>query len=364
MSCAPRIAACFDTEDRIEGVADFDGGHIHDSYLVTCGQGHPAIRYLLQRINDAVFRNPVQVMENITRVTRHVAASLKAGGADQVGRLVLTVVPTRTGNAFYHAPGDGYWRMYRFIEGTQTHQAAATPRQAHQAARAIGDLQNMLNSLPEPALHETIPDFHNTPLRYEQLERAVREDRHRRLARAGQEVEFAAEHKTFAGLLVELQQKGELPVRTVHNDAKISNVLFDADTDRAICVVDLDTIMPGLSLNDFGDMVRTMITTAREDEADLSRVELNLPLFEGLAGGYVQATAPFLTPCERAFLVASGQIITLEQGVRFLSDYLSGDSYYKTSRPEHNLDRCRNQFQLYRSLRAHESEMCRFVESL
>ena len=358
------IAKIFAIGGTIESVADFGSGHINDSYLVTCHQGQSTARYLLQRINDLVFRKPVEVMENIARVTEHTATVLRNSGVGEVERRTLTVVPTRGGRDCYNTPDDGYWRMYHYIEGTQTHEKAVTPHQAHQAAQAIGTLQNLLNSLSEPALHETIPHFHNTPLRYTQLDQAVRENPCNRLTQARQEVDFADENREFAGLLQDLQARGELPLRTVHNDAKISNVLFDRDTDQAICVVDLDTIMPGLALNDFGDMVRTMDTTAPEDEADLSRVEISLPLFEGLASGYVGAADPFLTPCEREQLVPSGQILTLEQGVRFLTDFLLGDPYYKTSRPNHNLDRCRNQFKLLRSLMVNESAMRRFVEAL
>jgi hypothetical protein len=358
------IANIFAIGGTIESVADFGSGNINDSYLVTCHQGLSTVRYLLQRINDLVFRKPVEVMENITRVTEHTTTVLYNSGVSAVDRRTLTIVPTREGRDFYNGPDEVCWRMYHYIEGTLTRENATTPHQAHQAAQAIGTLQTLLISLPEPPLHETIPHFHDTPLRYRQLEEAVRENPFDRLAQVKREVDFADSNREFSGLLQDLRARGELPLRTVHNDAKISNVLFDRDTDQAICVVDLDTIMPGLALDDFGDMVRTMDVTAPEDEADLSQVEISLPLFEGLASGYVSAAESFLTPCERKHLVASGQILTLEQGVRFLTDFLLGDAYYKTSRPNHNLDRCRNQFKLLRSLMANESTMRRFVETL
>ncbi len=358
------IAKIFAIGGTIESVVDFGSGNINDSYLVTCHQGLSTVRYLLQRINDLVFHKPVEVMENISRVTQHTTTVLCNRGVSGVDRRTLTIVPTREGRDFYNGSDEACWRMYHYIEGTRTHENATTPHQAHQAAQAIGILQSLLISLPEPPLHETIPHFHDTPLRYRQLEEAVRKNPCNRLDQVKQEVDFADSNREFAGLLQNLRVRGELPLRTVHNDAKISNVLFDRDTDQAICVVDLDTIMPGLALDDFGDMVRTMDVTASEDEADLSRVEISLSLFEGLASGYVSAAESFLTPCERKHLVASGQILTLEQGVRFLTDFLLGDTYYKTSRPNHNLDRCRNQFKLLRSLMENESAMRRFVETL
>jgi len=210
-------------------------------------------------------------------------------------------------------------------------------------------------------LHETIPGFHDTPSRFAALERATQADPRRRTAEARREIECAFLHRSLAGVLLDLHKAGEIPERVVHNDAKISNVLFDGTTGAALCVVDLDTVMPGLAVYDFGDMVRSMTCPAAEDETDLSRVEVQMPLFEALARGYLEA-ATFLTPAERVHLVTAGKLITLEQGVRFLTDFLNGDTYYRTQRSSQNLDRCRTQFKLAESIIQNEAQMVRFVD--
>ena len=219
------------------------------------------------------------------------------------------------------------------------------------------NFQSLLADLPPPRLHETIPDFHNTPLRLEALEGAVQADACGRVATAGREIACALDNRALAGALLDAHKRGAIPERVVHNDAKLSNVLFDQSTGDTLCVVDLDTVMPGLTLYDFGDMVRSMTCTAAEDERDLRRVVVQMPLFTALARGYLEAAGPFLLPAERDHLVTAGKLITLEQGVRFLTDYLRGDTYYKTNCPGQNLDRCRAQFALLRSIEEVEHEM-------
>jgi Ser/Thr protein kinase RdoA (MazF antagonist) len=239
-----------------------------------------------------------------------------------------------------------------------------TAPQAEQAGRAFGAFQHLLADLPVPPLHETIPDFHNTPLRFEALERAVQADPYNRAAMAKDEINVALSRRWMAGLLLDLHEAGGIPKRVVHNDAKINNVLFDEDTDTALCVVDLDTVMPGLAPHDFGDMVRSMTSLSPEDERDLSKVEVQMPLFEAIARGYLEEAGTLLTPAERAHLVSAGKLITLEQGVRFLTDFLNGDVYYKTQRPGQNLDRCRTQLELVKSIERHEPQMTRFIETV
>ncbi|RMF71661.1 MAG: aminoglycoside phosphotransferase family protein, partial [Planctomycetota bacterium] len=242
------------------------------------------------------------------------------------------------------------WRMYHFIEGTRTFTSPRSSAQATAAARAFGEFQALLADLPSPPLHETIPHFHDTPRRFAALRTSIADDAHRRAANAADEIAFCLAREASAGLLTDLHRRGAIPQRIVHNDAKISNVLFDDAGREAICVVDLDTVMPGLSLYDFGDMVRSMACSAAEDERDLSRVEVSPERFAALAAGYLEATGNLLVPAEREHLVDAARIITLEQGVRFLTDYLDGDRYYQTKRLNHNLDRCRTQLKLVASI--------------
>lgn len=358
------IAARFAVSGKLLGMEPFGSGYINDSYRLTyeCGGRNP--RYLLQRINDSVFKRPDLMMENIRRVTVHIASRLESQGVPDVGRRVLRLVLTQDGVPYCCDAAGAYWRLYGFIEGTQVHESPKAAGHAEQAGRAFGMFQCLLADLPGPRLHETIPDFHNTPLRLAALERAVQADRCGRVAAARAEIEFAFSQRALAAALLDLHRAGQVPERVVHNDAKLSNVLLDRMTAEALCVVDLDTVMPGLSLYDFGDMVRSMTSTAAEDETDLSKIELQMPLFEGLARGYLEAAGAFLTPAERSQLVTAGKVITFEQGLRFLTDFLEGDRYYKTSRPAHNLDRCRTQFKLVRSISGHERRMNRLVESL
>ncbi|MBU0616248.1 MAG: aminoglycoside phosphotransferase family protein [Planctomycetes bacterium] len=357
------LATRFAVDGRLAR-AEPTSGHINDSFIVTYQHGDRATRYLLQRINEFVFPHPAEVMENIQRVTAHIAARLKTQGVADVHRRVLTLVPTHEGEPYHCDAAGGCWRLYHFIKGTRVYEAVETPRQAEFVGQAFGTFQCLLANFAGPRLHETIPDFHNTPLRYEVLDHAVQADPCNRAAIARAAIDLAKRYRPLAGILLDLHKSGRIPERIAHNDAKISNVLLDETTGEALCVVDLDTVMPGLALYDFGDMVRSMTTTAAEDETDQSKVEVEMPLFEGLARGYLGAAGEFLTSTERNSLVVAGKLITLEQAVRFLTDFLVGDKYYKTHRPRHNLDRCRAQFKLVESIERHEALMNRFVESL
>ncbi len=358
------IAGRFSGEGQLAAVEPFGGGHINDSFLVTCQQKGGRIRFLLQRINDAVFPAPCHVMENIQRVTDLIAQRLTSPQFADADSRVPTLVRTHEGSSYHCDAAGSFWRCYEFIEGARASQAVEAPDQAARAGRAFGTFQSLLTDFPGPRLHETIPDFHNTLLRFDALERLTHADPHGRVAEARAEIDYAFTHHALAGTLLDLHRAGEIPERVVHNDAKIGNVLFDDTTGAALCVVDLDTVMPGLAVYDFGDMVRSMTCPAAEDETDLSRVEVQMPLFEALARGYLEAAAPFLAPMERANLVTAGKLITLEQGVRFLTDFLNSDKYYRTQRPNQNLDRCRTQFKLFESIIRHERQMVRFVDSL
>jgi aminoglycoside phosphotransferase (APT) family kinase protein len=357
------VAGHFAVDGKPTTVKPFNGGHINDSFLVTYRQEDGSARFLLQRINEAVFPDPALVTANIQRVTSHIVQKLKSLGVPDINRRVPTLVRTNEGGFCHRDQAGSCWRLYRFVEDVRVCQKVDTPGQAEQAGRAFGAFQSLLADLPGPRLHETIPGFHDTPSRFEALDRVVRADPRGRTAEAQPEIDYAFVHRASAGALCELHRAGEIPERVAHNDAKISNVLFDRETGEALCVVDLDTVMPGLALNDFGDMVRSMTCPAAEDERDLSAVEVEMSLFEALARSYVEASAGFLTPVERANLVTAGKLITLEQGVRFLTDFLNGDTYYRTQRPNQNLDRCRTQFKLVESITQHEARMVHFIDS-
>ncbi|MHC5108378.1 MAG: phosphotransferase enzyme family protein [Planctomycetota bacterium] len=358
------ILSQFALDDTPTSIAPLRGGLINDSYVVGLGRQGDLRRVLLQRINGDVFPHPPSMMDNIQRVTRHLARRLQELGVNDRERKVLTVVQTIQDRA-YHVDDDGYcWRMYHFIEGSTTREVVETPRQAEQAGRAFGMFQSLLVDLPDPELHETIPAFHDTPSRFSALDHALAIDAHGRASTAQVEIKFSCDYRPLATALLDPLQNGDLQMRIAHNDAKISNVLFDRATDEGICVVDLDTVMPGLALYDFGDMVRSMTCRAAEDERDLSRVAVDMPLFTALTRGFVEATAGFLTAAERAHLVTAGQLMALEQGVRFLTDYLGGDTYYRTEYPDQNLIRCRTQFKLLESMIRDENRLRQTVESM
>ena len=351
-------ARAFAIEGEFAGAAPYGSGHINDSYCAVFRTNAAASRYLLQRINHHIFKNPVTLMENIERVTAHVAAQISTH--PDRDRRVLTLIPTRSGGML-HVDADGnYWRAYAFIDRATTYNSVESADQAFQAAKAFGEFQRMLADLPAPRLHDTIPDFHHTPKRFAALEQAIAADVAGRVAQAGPEIEFALARKSLAGVLV----GAGLPERVTHNDTKINNVLLDDVTGEGTCVIDLDTVMPGLAAYDFGDMVRTATCPAPEDEQDLSRVEMQFPLFEALARGYMNTAGEFLTPAEKDSLAVAGKLITFEIGIRFLTDYLSGDTYFKVHRQGHNLERSRAQFKLLASIERQEDRMRKLIESI
>jgi len=350
------ITTQFAIEGAFCGAEVWGSGHINDTYLATYRHDNTLRRYVHQRINHKVFRNPEAMMDNIARVTAHLQKKL----GPRAARHGLTLVPTRSGAMYCRDEEGNYWRTYHCIEGARSYDTVRTVQQAFEAARAFGEFQRLLADFPPPRLKETIPDFHHTPKRFAALERAIEADVAGRAASASTEIRFALQHKPLCSILLD----ANLPERVTHNDTKINNVLLDEKTDEAVCVIDLDTVMPGLALYDFGDMVRTATCRAAEDERDLSKVRVEMELFEALASGYLAATNGFLTREERSLLVASGKLICFEIGVRFLTDYLQGDVYFKVHRDGHNLDRCRTQFQLVESIIAQESEMQRIVARL
>jgi aminoglycoside phosphotransferase (APT) family kinase protein len=297
-------------------------------------------------------------MQNVARVTAHLATIV----ADEPDwrRRALRLIPARDGRGWHVDAAGNHWRAYRFIERARTYDAVESTEQAFQAGRAFGRFQQQLAGLPAPRLHDTIPDFHHTPKRFTALEQAIAADTAGRAALAKAEIDFALAHKPMASVLLD----AKLPERVTHNDTKFNNVMLDDVTGEGICVIDLDTVMPGLAPYDFGDMVRTTTSPAMEDERDLRKVTMQFPMFEALVRGYMSSAGEFLTREEKALLAFSGKLITFEIGTRFLTDYLAGDTYFKVHREGHNLDRCRTQFKLVESIEEQEERMNRLVESL
>jgi len=348
----------FAIDGKFTGAAPYGSGHINDSYCAVFQQNGKQMRYIVQRMNHHIFKNPVALMENVERVTAHLAQQLN--GQSDSDRRVLSLIPARDGRAWYMDEGGNYWRAYRFIENARSYDAVETAQQAYQAGRAFGRFQQMLAGLPAPRLHDTIPDFHNTTKRFEALQQAITADVANRAALAKAEIDFALKHESIVGVLM----AANLPERVTHNDTKFNNVLLDDATGEGICVIDLDTVMPGLAAYDFGDMVRTTTSPAMEDERDLSKVEMNFSMFDALMHGYLEAAGTFLTNAEKGNLAFSGKLITFEIGVRFLTDYLSGDTYFKVHREGHNLDRCRTQFKLVEAIESQEDKMHRLVKDI
>jgi hypothetical protein len=360
------VVRAFAVEGDFLRAEPYGNGHIHDTYRVffaPSGTPARAASIILQRINTQVFRNPGVLMENIARVTAHLAAQV-SGHPDR-DRRTLALIASRTGDALLrnqekNDQEKNLWRAWRFIENAFFLNQIDSPAQAFEAARAFGLFQRQLASLPPPRLHDTIPDFHHTPKRYSAFEEAVARDAAGRVGAAQAEIAFARARQSIVGLLVD----AGLPERVTHNDTKCNNVLFDNDSAEAICVIDLDTVMPGLAAYDFGDMVRTMTCRAAEDETDLAKVRLDLSLFDAVARGYLSSASSFLTREEKTSLAIAGKLITFELALRFLTDYLNGDAYFKIHRENHNLVRARAQFALVASLEENQAEIAHLLRSI
>ena len=346
------VAAEFAFGGQVATVAPYGSGHINDTFLVTATLPDGPRRFVLQRINHQVFRQPDLLMENVERVCAHAQSKLRAAGTPDAHRRALRLIPTRAGKAWQVDPAGNRWRCYDFIDRAPGHDVVRTPAQAEAAAKAFGAFQALLADLPGGRLHETIPDFHHTPSRFARFQTALAKDSHGRAAAAGPEIAFALARAHEVGVVVDALRTGALPERVTHNDTKLNNVLLDDVTQEGVCVIDLDTVMPGSALYDFGDLVRTSTSPAAEDETDLSLVRMQLPMFEALVRGYLASARGFLTPREKELLPFAGKLITFEIGLRFLTDWLEGDTYFKVKRPGHNLDRCRTQFKLVESIEA------------
>ncbi|MBE0534939.1 MAG: aminoglycoside phosphotransferase family protein [Phycisphaerae bacterium] len=357
------IASQFQLDGALVDTGPLGSGHINDTYGLTCRAGERTSRYVLQRINHQVFTDPVAMMDNIRRVTAHIQQTLTNQGSHLASRQ-LTVVGTHDDAAVFRCELGNYWRVYNRIENAVTYDILESPKLAREAASMFGGFQRMLTDLPGPQLHETIVDFHTTPKRLKAFQAVLARDPENRAADCRAEIDFIAENAEICGTLLAHVDTGEIPLRITHNDTKINNVMIDDDTHTGVCVIDLDTVMPGLSLYDFGDMVRTATNPADEDERNLSKVIMRMDMFEMITEGFVRQTHSFLTPTERKYLTFAGKLITFEQMMRFCSDHLAGDVYYKIHRLGHNLDRARTQMKLMQSIISQEDRMNALVDSV
>lgn len=350
----------FAVEGNIIKVRDYGSGHINQTSLVEILRDGQEQNYIFQRINTGIFKDVDGLMENIVGVTSYLKEKIKERGGDP-DRETLQVIPTKDGRN-YCCADNGYYRMYRFITGAVCLDAVQNPEDFYESGVAFGTFQSLLAGYPAQTLHETIPDFHHTGKRFEALCQAVKADVCKRASLAGEEIAFAMQREQEMCVLVDLLGRKELPLRVTHNDTKLNNVMLDAKTRKGICVVDLDTVMPGLSLYDFGDSIRFGANTALEDETDLSKVSLDLGLYEAYVKGYLEGCNGSLEKKELELLPMGAKLMTVECGMRFLTDYLSGDTYFRIHREGHNLDRCRTQFALAADMERKWGQMGQIVQ--
>ena len=349
------LEVCRAFDIKSEGMA-FGGGHINDTFYAS-KNGRLCV---LQRMNKNVFRNPLGVMQNIFSVTDHLRRKLEEAGKDPA-RGTLQFLKTTDGALFFEDSTGNCYRTYYYVDESVTFDSVSDPRQFYEAARAFGRFQNMLSDFPSEQLYETIEKFHDTPSRIEQLHTAISNNPCNRLKDCEAEVEYALGQTEEMGVVVDALKIEEIPYRVTHNDTKLNNVLFDKKTEQGMCVIDLDTIMPGSLLYDFGDALRFGANTAVEDETDLEKVTFDLSLFEAYTKGYAAELKHTITNAEKELLAFSAKLMTYECGIRFLADFINGDTYFKTKYENHNLDRARNQLKLCREIDAKQAVMHRIV---
>lgn len=345
------ICGKFQTKGAALSCEPYGNGHINATYLVKTDEE----QYILQRINHHIFQDVPGLMRNVERVTAFLAEK------DPDPRHSLHLVPAKDGAAYVEAEGE-FYRMYDFVHDSICLDAPETDEDFYQSAVAFGSFQRQLADFPANELSETIPRFHDTPNRYRALRAAIEKDALGRAASCREEIEFALTREADAAVMMNLLAAGELPLRVTHNDTKLNNVMLDAKTRKPLCVIDLDTVMPGLAANDFGDSIRFGANTGAEDEKDLTKISLSLARYEAFARGFLEACGKALTPKEIETLPWGAKLMTLECGVRFLTDYLEGDTYFRIHRPEHNLDRTRTQFALVADMEKKWTQMCDIVK--
>ena len=351
---------CF--EGEYVDVNEQTSGNVNNTYCLTYDQNGKTVYYTLQHINSYVFKDPHAVMRNIERVTEHIRSTLVSNGIDP-HRRVLELVPTRDGQTLYVDPKGGFWRAYIFISEATPYNMPQKPVHVFETGRAFGEFQKLLSNFPAEDLNETIPNFHNTTRRFYTFVASVAEDRAGRARQVDDEIEFMFDHRRLMNSIVSRLESGELQPRVTHNDTKINNVLIDDATDKAICVIDLDTVMPGSSLYDYGDAIRFCANTAAEDEPDVSRISLDMEKVRLFTEGFLSEVKGFLPDSEVRLLPLGALVITCELAMRFLTDYIDGDLYFKVSYPEHNLVRARAQIALLKDMETKYDEMCRVVET-
>ncbi|EFW38235.1 phosphotransferase enzyme family protein [Treponema phagedenis] len=343
------IVSAFQIEGELLTAKPFGNGHINDTILSEFKTGTGIVHYIHQKINTSVFPQPEQVIENIALVTAWIREKLVQANADDIDRKTLTLIPARDGSLFYKSSRQGFWRTYSFIEESRCIEKIETANQAFVLGAAVGNFQKMLADYNKKPLHTTIKDFHNMRFRYHQLETAIRRDPAGRASSVQKEIAFLLARKNAMMVLTNALEKGLVPERIIHNDTKLNNLLFDAKTGAVLCLIDLDTVMPGTVLFDTGDMIRTACTTAEEDAPE-DTVAFNTEFYAALIEGYVSSASSFLTEYEKSLIPVSGKVLTTIMAVRFLTDYLNGDVYYRITRPQHNLDRSRNQIALLKCM--------------
>ncbi len=348
-----KIAAQFDTYQAISPYGD---GHINDTYLAQAKEN-----YILQRINRDVFHHPDQVMHNIVLVTEHIRKKRRAQGSDDP-RAVLHVINTLDGKPYYKTKQGDYFRMYSFIERASSYSEKPSPAVFYNAAKGFGRFFSLLSDFDPSLLYETIPAFHHTPARYEAVMEAAAQDRCQRAKQVRAELGFVRAHKEDTAVVTDLLGTAEVPLRVTHNDTKLNNIMLDDETGAPICVIDLDTVMPGSILYDFGDSIRFGASSAAEDEQDLDKVYCDMALYEAFTKGFLEETATFLTQKEKQLLPFSARLLTLECGMRFLTDYLNGDTYFKTHYEGQNLDRARTQFKLVADMEQKKAQMVQITQ--
>lgn len=351
------IAAKQFNADEITYLEPYGSGHINSTWLAVHKSADGVeVKQLLQMINHYVFKNPDELMENIVGVTEFLRPRVQEDGT-------LTVIPTLDGKPYYLDEFGNYWRVYKFVENATGYDKIEKDSDFYNCGLAFGEFQQQLAEYPAEKLHETIVNFHNTPSRFADFKEALANDKLGRAKDVKEEVDFVLERECKADAITSKLASGEIPWRVTHNDTKLNNILIDDATGKAKCVIDLDTIMPGAAAYDFGDCIRFGASTGAEDETDLSKIEVDLHLFQVFASGYLTSANKFLTPAEKDSLVTGAYLMTLECGVRFLTDYLNGDVYFKIHRENHNLDRCRTQFKLVADMEKKETEMREFVNN-
>ena len=361
--CEKRFEAAneFMTAGDVVSCERYGNGHINDTFVVVCSLADAKRRYILQRINSDIFKDPEKLMHNIELVTEFIAAEAVKNGRNPE-RETLRIVRTKNGQNCFRDSFGSYWRMYDFVENTTSYDTVERPEDFYQSAYSFGNFQRLLADFDASTLYETIPDFHNTPLRFKTFLKAIEEDKAHRAESVKAEIDFYLRHEADMQICQTKLEKGQLPLRVTHNDTKLNNILIDKETGKGLCVIDLDTVMPGLSIFDFGDSIRFGANTAAEDEQDLNKVSIDLKLYREYVRGYLAGCGGRLTDEEVRMMPYGAKDMTLECGMRFLTDYLEGDVYFMIHRENHNLDRCRTQIALVKDMELKWNEMMKITE--